>query len=797
MAYNSKNSGLFTFQEFKNRGVIKQAPDVLVFLNGNMTEAVISSVSGKNQNMSFNDGITSVNVQNTIDNPGQGSASITITTPIYGEHSKYWISFYGIDGQTIRSPIFVPMMEVKIYFKGRFLVDGSPKYYPSFWGFIVQVEENFSGGVYTISLQCSDMLHWWAYSQINIHPVPASGIAAGGGQIMTAYSTIFTDANPYTILYRMTQSMGMHEFVTPTWLAQKTPLSQLYPPQAFKSVVKGIMQYWEKRFSALGSVLKMYGVMGQPLKPVEPGKVRKWETFDIPGAGTSSTSEIKNTTEDTNITGKPLQGFKSNKDFIDNAYLNGFTVFFQFDKMGTFNDAEYMSKLDIAIEIKNRCEFEFFQDVNGQWIFKPPFYNLNTKYVPPYRIDPADVINQSFQTNAEEITTILEVQTPFHPKLRGLDLPSGRGFHIDIDLAKRYGVKFKRVTLEYIRSTVAANMMAMGHMAFLNAKAFTGSITIVGRPELRLGFPIYLGYRDSFHYVKSINHSFDYGSAFTTTLALEAERTRMYKLEGDQFVLERDKIYLYRGAGAVTKEDKDVKAGRTDKESTGTPAKTQLDAEAKKELEKQISESYSSPWELSDNAEKARQLLASTGRIVGVEQGRYDIVPREGQEAKDKGIKDPSIARAVTQRSIPFTDEEGYRHIGAFRYGRGISVTGGTGIDEDSWKLPATNMQAEDSITKMTVGSVAESENMKDYAATIREGREGLIPAYLEGFNIRTNMPDVSDITPDANQVDAALSALSGKTLSNAKVKKPKKVTKPPAPPAPIPPEGEIEYQIN
>ena len=416
MAYSSNQSGMFTLSEFRNRGVIKMAPDVLVYINGNLTEQVIVPVDGKGgQKMSFNDGITSVNVQNTIDSPGVSSATINIVTPIYGEHSKYWIPFMA-DGRTFRVPIFVPMMEVKIFFKGRFLVDGKPRYYPAFWGFITQVDENFSGGAWTISLQCADMLHWWEYSQINVHPVPESNIAAGGGQTMTGYSTIFTNANPYTIIYRLSQSMNMHEFVTATWVGQKTGLAQQYPAELFKSVATGIMTYWQNRFKVIGSgsLLKMYGMTGKPVND-------KGITFLEPGTlpeSPSSGSAQKQASENTNITQKELTKYDVDNDFIDNNYLQGFTVFFEFSKMGTFNEADYMSKLDIVTEIKNRCGFEFFQDVNGNWIFKPPFYNLNTKYVPSYRIEPADVINSSFQTNAEEIVTVLSVRLPFHPQLR-------------------------------------------------------------------------------------------------------------------------------------------------------------------------------------------------------------------------------------------------------------------------------------------------------------------------------------------------------------------------------------------
>ena len=65
-------------------------------------------------------------------------------------------------------------------------------------------------------------------------------------------------------------------------------------------------------------------------------------------------------------------------------------------------------------------------------------------------------------------------------------------------------------------------------MGVNNAKAVIGSVTIPGRPEVRLGYPIYIEHRDSFHYIKSINHSFDFGGSFSTTLALETERRKIH-----------------------------------------------------------------------------------------------------------------------------------------------------------------------------------------------------------------------------------------------------------------------------
>ena len=207
-------SGIFTLKEFYNRGVIKMAPDVLVYIGGSLTTKVIAPVSGQDGKLSFNDGITNVSVQNNMDPPGSSNASIEIVTPIYCENSQYWVYYKGIDETTpVRAPLFVPMMEIKIYFKGRFMVNREPKYYPAFWGFITNVEENYSGGVYKINLTCADILHWWAYSSLNVHPVPESNIAAGGGQTLTVFSTVFNRKNPLAFSFTILRSFSFTTFI--------------------------------------------------------------------------------------------------------------------------------------------------------------------------------------------------------------------------------------------------------------------------------------------------------------------------------------------------------------------------------------------------------------------------------------------------------------------------------------------------------------------------------------------------------------------------------------------------------
>lgn len=694
---DTRNSGIFTFQEFKQRNIIKLAPDALVYIGGNLEMSVIAPAANDSK-LNFNDGITSVNIQNNVDPPGSSTATIEINTPIYNEHSKYWVFFRSEDGIMTKMPVFVPMMEVKVFFKGRFMVRNEPKYYPVFWGFITGIEENFSGGVWRITLQCADILHWWAYSTITVHPVPESNIAAGGGQELTVYGTIFKRANPFSIIWKLFQNMGMNEFVSPTWLAQSTPLSSNYPPDQFRKVAGQIMDYWRSRFQGLGALLKMYGVSKDRVTVLPDGRtvIEPTEVIE-PAKGKKSTVQKATEPQNKNF----AVDRKVLSKFVGTEMLSKFTVFFDYEKMGDFQQAETMTKLDIATEVKTRTEFEFFQDVNGNFIFKPPFYNMDVKGIQPYEIEPHDVINCGFNLDSEGIVTCLQVNTAAFEQLRQLAFARGSGFHMDIDLAQKYGVRYKEMSIEYVNVKSLAKSIAVGQMNMMNAKTFTGSITIPGRPEMRLGYPIYLRHRDSYHYVKSISHAFEFGSSYTTTLSVETERKRSYHLENDQWILQKDKIYKYEGR--ILPDDND-----DEKETAPSISSETTEQQKRKDLDQ---------------------------KVVSIKQGLYRIVDREDEAQK-----------GITNTTVPYTDANGYRVIGAFPYGRDENtIVIGDDQDQANKKTPAQ------SVTFMGQKSAAaESDRMNTLFVP---NEEGMVPLYLTTYNIiekEYEYPPSANTTPES-----------------------------------------------
>ena len=712
------NEGIFTLQEFNNRGVIKLAPDALLYIGGGLNPVmVVSSMSIGSTNgrsgVTLNDGLSSININNTIENPGSSTATIEITTPIYGERSQYWVKYPGPDPSTfIKYSVFVPMMEVKVFFKGRFMVNDSPQYYQAFWGFITHVEENYNGGVYKISLQCCDILHWWSYHRINVHPTVDSAIASGVPQPLTYWSTVFEAGNVFSTMRALTEISGEISFVSPAWLAQLTNLEEIYPSKLFKTFTQDqIMPYWRQRFATIGSLLKMYGLQGQL---VDKNGIR----IEQPISTNSEKTKTNSPSEATESKIKNVYG-------VDQGLLEKFPAFGDLTDLGKFEAAEYQTRLEVATELKNRCQYEFFQDTNGNFIFKPPFYNLNVKGVQPYTIRPNDIITFSLGTDAEGITTVMTVNFPFALMFNNPSLPQKKGFHMDVGLVQKYGIKYEEITAYYMAGANAkvAKTFAAALMGTKNARSISGTITIPGRPEMKMGYPVYVEHRDAFYYVKSISHSFDYGGSFTTTLGIEAERKKVYEL------------------------DIDLKMVGPPSDRSLKPMINGVYRLAEKIVETAPISPNDPPYITKGN-EKIKALLNSNLHTASSAQGRYIV---------DYGTEKEKI---ITDTTYPFTDEEGYAVIGAFTYGRGLNPYF---LDKPSDGISKETYQ----VTKMEKPAYkAESDAMKK---VFSNNEEGTVPIYVK--TLGGTMPSSLGTSIDVHTVAQAETVSdSQKTASTAQV---------------------------
>jgi hypothetical protein len=750
--YNS-DSGLFTMQEFKNRGIIKLGPDVLVFISGNFGTAVVAPVSGQNQRVDFKDGVQAVSVQNVIDPPGSSTATIEMVTPLYDIQSNYWIAITQgtVNPQQFYYSYFVPMMEVKIFFKGRYLVNGQPAYYPSFWGFILNVEETFSGGVFKLTLQCADMLHWWTYIQVAYHPSTQSDIVAEHQQGLTVFPSRYLYANAFEIIYSLVKNCDMSNFITPQWLGKSTPLDQILSPLDLRATWFNILSYWNKRFQNLASYLRMYGASGNSIVPQISSQVSQAASTVIsPGSQTFDANNPGGASNNNAFT--PDIGTLVGYGVDDKNYSGRTGILFQFEHMGHLDQAEYFSRLEIATQIKTLVQYEFYQDVDGCFIFKPPFYNLNTAGVMAYRLEPGELRSYAANINSEEIVTSLEIVSSPFLAIQKDDWVNKIAYFVDIDLTNRFGERHKSVPLWYLSGNDMATQwtVAAGQMSFINVKAFNATVVIPGRPEIKLGYPVYIVHKDCFYYPTSINHTFEAGGEFVTSLSLNGQRPRIYDIIDGQWQIRPNLIYMANSTVGVTTKLPNGQTQTVYNYEAIPPGET-------------IDESLTTQQRILGALDNNSTLIAQQSRAAGMVQstatGKYNLIPISAApktsplQANLVGPPAPVDRTTLQSDSVPYTDENGYRVIGAFKYGRDIQLNSVEGF-EINQPLPQgytpnpVASQASTVTNAVAYSSGAEQEGviMGAYqsAATGRRPIAGLIPAPLNLDSLAQNISPAS-----------------------------------------------------
>lgn len=508
--------------------VIKLAPDALVYINANQY------ISNSEQKWNIRDYLIDINTDLSTESV-PGSAGFTLSIPLHTfsytqitQMSKFGKSF------SEKLKLINVMDEVEIYIKGRYAIKNEKgqeyPYYRVFWGVVTSTVDQYSDGTYSIQVSCADILRWWEITFENVSPAVTNlqdeytGLkdakrmltegktdqtirqgeltgSQGDKLELTQFKTKFAGMNIAQILIelsRMTmgnlvpiansfdRNIGIGSATTDNADQVKTELADA------TSLNYELMTYWRERFNQMGQRLRIFGV-----KNVEP----------IPKENRISGVSVKFDFDKENFTS---------------------TIPYTLETQSPSDtDAEMKSKLDIARELKDSVQFEFYMDVNGDIIFKPPFYNMNVIANPTCVLEDQDIINYSFNTNESQIITRVDVTGDF---INQLNSAVGgkvlKGIWIDFEKAKKYGMRSTTRHIQWLNNNKDLLKYAQAEMSRLNALARTGDITIVGRPELRLGYPVYFPSRDSFYYVQGIQHSFTFGSSFTTSLTLVAERIK-------------------------------------------------------------------------------------------------------------------------------------------------------------------------------------------------------------------------------------------------------------------------------
>ena len=562
-----------TWKQFdgKSRPVSRMVPDCLVYVNGLLTLPGCPACNGQIDLQKY---ITQVSVDPNIE--PIANATISMSIPAFA--GEYFFR----DGDFLLRP----GLEVVIYMRGRYAdpyllttddaiplntgaegftttegelgatgtggttsetsfdPTGIPvnPYYQVFHGVVTEASHEYSGGEYTASMSCSDVLHFWQNLKISTNGAvfgPRPGGAASGVE-PTLQGHTFQGASPYSIIYTLYRvgfgAAGAVEYS----LAQETNVDTLSEVSG-QTHYKSAALWWEKRWASNSMRLKMYGADGtlynawsqsylgvfSGKNPEQLNKLVGKGSKDLDPFGKSADKSLAKIARDLGYNPLSSQvsiavGKGGNVSKQDTLKQQAFCL--DISILGNVNlfETEYLSKLEIANAVRTITGFEFYQDVSGDLVFKPPMYNMDTSSDPVYVIEDTDLISISQSEREPEATYIKGTGT--HAAVagvKGVGLDGWLGMnstYVDYRLVAQFGWRESEFESSYISDSRALFVLAMNRLDLVNVGCKSASISIPLRPELRPGYPVYVRYLDCFYYIQSMSHSFQFGGQCTTTI---------------------------------------------------------------------------------------------------------------------------------------------------------------------------------------------------------------------------------------------------------------------------------------
>jgi len=457
--------------------------------------------------INFNEYMTGLSVDTSTDNP-PGNASINFTVPDTAIND-----WYAEDNL-----VLLPMMEVEIYAKGYFLIGGVPQYYKIFWGLITNISKSWSNGVTTVSLSCRDILYWWEKTSTTINPAFLDPVGNSTGGNFVLWGNNFAGAHPFAVIIALArESMGDWSFTAGSLNENFIP-EQGAEREYNNDMIGGIMLYWQAKFANMWSSLVIYGTTGA-VYPTWGDGLAVSNPLKLAAAIFEQEANLRGSDEtNTVIKYDPSEIAAYKKDIGKVAQFG----FFQ---------PEIQTKLSIAKQAAEQIGYEFYCDTTGDIICKPPFFNLNVLPNKPVSwIQDIDLIDEQFQDSEGEIITHIVASGHAFGGVTdwGIndEFTTPRTGAFDYHLLRKYGYRRHDFQVEWAGSMRRMYYYILDFMDRLNARRMNGSVTIPMRPELRMGFPVYIPRHDAFYYINAIQHSFSIGSQATTTLTLMAKRSK-------------------------------------------------------------------------------------------------------------------------------------------------------------------------------------------------------------------------------------------------------------------------------
>ena len=424
-------------------------------------------------------------------------------------------------------------------------------YYHVFRGVITQVDHSYSGGVQSISVSCASLLHFWQYHNMSTNASVFGARPTNSQLKKSMIGSVFTGMHPYQIIWTLHNDMvGAAGGVA--WALRSKSNQDAKTEFGGESLFSLNIKYWERRFALKETKLRLHGASGELFSALQAAFLAKTKGGHLTqllksrfhtASGTRDPNGIFEQAKSVNLFNRHKLNsllFAARSKGADPANTAKFEINLvemhafvsDIGNWGQINlfESAYESKLDVAQKVMGITGFEFYQDVDGDFVFKPPMYNLDTSDSRVYRIEDIDIQNISFSEKEPEVTYMTVTGSHFKNQAgMGLDGQWGvRGQYIDYRLVAQFGWRPGDFETAYFNDSRSMFFSAMTRMDILNIGVNSASVTIPIRAEIRPGYPVYIPYLDCYYYCNSFAHSFSAGGSCTTSLQLVGKRSKFY-----------------------------------------------------------------------------------------------------------------------------------------------------------------------------------------------------------------------------------------------------------------------------
>ena len=818
-------------QTAQEREIVKLAPDIIVYLDGipyQLNYFVNDPLTGNSFTVvNFNDHVTSFQASYDTDLMVP-SANISLLVPNY---QKYLYQMPGGNN------LIQPMQQIQVYAKGYNLATtGDTVYRRVFKGLVSHVGYNDDGKALQISVQCYGILHMLQLMQVNVNPSVISAVANAGSDL-TVYQTKFASDDPL----RQIADAFLSAFNSDA--AQLNNINQGSVAAGFygQAIVRGYMNKWQAILNNMIKDVHIYGTSYKDFNDSNTKGGKKQPTTN----STVSGAQDKSTLAEQNVRRSTLDEV----GMVNDTYYSKIRQYAGDRKITDIQlfNSTIINRLDLIRKNVQLVDWEGYQDLDGKIIVKPPLYNLDVLNIGPHSKKTSPNPQGQGDTNSSldnDLTAIFPQTNPFVIHLSEIiteqeseDQAAIRktrttvcgsidpqfqvtynqnllntAEYVDVGKLLRYGLREEPV-IQAPWFKDDDNFTLFAHAAAETVRANRGfrtyTFTIPMRPELKLGFPVYIPHKDMYAYVKSISISYQVGASANMTVTCDSVRRRVL-INTPQKDAQGKTYYKYTSApnliyvwtnnppnptstnpgqsvgqnvsffdpaanqlaiGQTTSNINPTTQVGSPVTLPNTSPKSQPSAQSLRVQQSKTQQTGTTFTQQSDT-QVANYIVQVDGTAGGhpATDDKGNIVTYGGNSSglggyfTDFRLVDGQYMRDLQRGILPYTDEKGYELMGPFPWGRFIDVN--TAIKEFTqmgWiKLPTDS--SGNTVTDFHDLSIQQSTDALLYAGLGTPTASGTMANQLinalstkisntVGGTFASTSPDQNTITPDATVI--------------------------------------------